>query len=429
MTHLDAHEAFADTYHETDGDAPTVSGAPCATDAPRGPSRRRFLLSTAGIGAAAGVAGSGLIPARALAQDGEVLPDYVAWKDADDLIVHSPQTLETKRAAQGARAITPDVDLFVRNNLPAPSDEIVADRDAWEIAFEGVANPGTMSLGELKKLGVRSVPCMLQCSGNGRAFFEHEAGGTQWSVGAAGNVIWTGVPLSAVVEAMGGPMPGAAFVTSTGGEEIPAGLDPKTIQVERSVPLPALDRILLAFEMNGEPVPLAHGGPVRAVVPGYYGVNNVKYVNRVALTEEESDAKIQQTSYRVRPVGVKGDPSQPSMWEMSVKSWVTTPLMDAASGRTLIEGVAFGGENDLASVEVSTDGGETWTAAELTGPDMGRYAWRPFALGVDLAPGTYTIASRATDASGVQQPDTFPPNERGYAHNGWIDHAVELTVE
>ncbi|WP_150120853.1 molybdopterin-dependent oxidoreductase, partial [Sulfitobacter sp. HI0040] len=79
---------------------------------------------------------------------------------------------------------------------------------------------------------------------------------------------------------------------------------------------------------NGEPLPLAHGGPLRLVIPGYYGVNNVKYLKRLALTEGESPNKIQQTSYRVRPVGVKGDPSQPSMYEMSVKSWITGPLMD-----------------------------------------------------------------------------------------------------
>ena len=329
-------------------------------------SRRRFLISTVGVGAAAG-----LVPAAALGQDGQPLPDYVAWKDADDLIVHSEQTLETRREAQGARPLTPAVDLYIRNNLPAPGDEVVADRDAWEVAFEGVAEPATMSLGDLKRLGVESVACVLQCSGNGRAFFSHEASGTQWSVGAAGNVLWTGVPLRAVVEAMGGPEEGAAFLTGTGGEALPEGLDPATIIVERSVPLPAMDRALLAYEMNGEPLSLAHGGPLRLVIPGYYGVNHVKYVRRVALTPEESDAKIQATGYRVRPVGVEGDPSQPSMWEMSVKSWVTQPLMDVASGRVLIQGVAFGGENALASVEVSTDGGETFQAAGAHRPRHG----------------------------------------------------------
>lgn len=388
-----------------------------------GPTRRRFLVSTAGAGAALGLA-----PA-ARAQEGGALPDYVAWKNPDALIVHSEQTLETRREALGARPVTPSGDLYIRNNLPAPGEEIVADRDAWEVAFEGVAEPRSMNLGELKRMGVRSTACVLQCSGNGRAFFEHEASGTQWSVGAAGNVVWTGVPLSAVVEAMGGPAEGAAFLTGRGGETIPEGLDPLTVLVERSVPIAALEDALLAYEMNGEPLPLAHGGPLRLVVPGYYGVNNVKYVNRVALTAEESPAKIQQTGYRVRPVGESGDPSQPSMWEMTVKSWITEPMMDMASGRVLIQGVAFGGMEALASVEVSTDGGETFEEAELTGPDMGSYAWRPFALMADLEPGTHTVASRATDAAGVGQPATFPPNERGYAHNGYLDHAVELTVQ
>lgn len=388
-------------------------------------SRRRFLIGSAGVAAGAG----GLVPAVALGQeDGAELPDYVAWKDADDFIVHSEQTLETKREVIGGRSLTPARDLYIRNNLPAPPESVVADRDAWEIAFEGVARPASMTLGELKRMGVETVACVLQCSGNGRAFFDHETSGSQWSVGAAGNVLWTGVPLARVVEALGGPGDGAAFLTGTGGEAIPDGLDPKTIMVERSVPLPALERALLAFEMNGEPMPLAHGGPARLVIPGYFGVNNVKYVKRIALTPEESDAKIQRTSYRVRPVGVSGDPSQPSMWEMYVKSWVTTPLTDPGTGRTLIQGVAMGGMNDLERVEVSLDGGENWREAAFTGPDLGRFAWRPFALETDLAPGTYVIASRATDASGVSQPEEFPPNERGYGHNGWIDHAVELTV-
>lgn len=387
--------------------------------------RRRFLLGSAG----AMVAGAGgLVPAMALGQDDQPLPDYAAWKDADDLIVHSDQTMETKRAALGARSLTPAPELFVRNNLPPPPEAIVADRDAWEIAFEGVADPKTMTLGELKRLGVETTACVLQCSGNGRAFFEHEASGTQWGVGAAGNVFWTGVPLRRVIQELGGPVEGVAFLTGTGGEEIPDGIKPATVMVERSVPLQAADTALLAFEMNGEPLPLAHGGPARLVNPGYFGVNNVKYVRRVALTPEESEAKIQQTGYRLRPVGVEGDPSQPSMWEMHVKSWITTPLMDARSGRTLIQGVALGGAEDLSLVEVSLDGGATWAEAGFTGPNLGRFAWRPFVLEAELQSGTYLIASRATDVRGVAQPEEFPPNERGYGHNGWRDHAIELKV-
>jgi DMSO/TMAO reductase YedYZ molybdopterin-dependent catalytic subunit len=386
-------------------------------------SRRTFLVSTTGAFAATGVASTTTI---AFGQDGS-LPAYAAWKDGEAMIVHSNNTIETRRDAIGAPSVTPTRELFVRNNLPPPSEEIVADRDAWTVAFEGVANPREMTLGELRGLGVVTVPAVLQCSGNGRAFFDHEASGTQWSVGAAGDILWTGVPLRAVIDAMGGPAEGARFLTVTGGEELPAGIDPLTVLVERSVPIEAVDEALLAYGMNGEDLSLAHGGPLRLVVPGYFGVNNVKYVKRVALTPEESPAAIQQTGYRLRPVGEKGAPTQPSMWQMSVKSWVTEPLADASSGRILIQGVAMGGMASVEGVEVSTDGGETWQEATLTGPDLGAYAWRPFALSAELQPGTYLVASRAT-AGGETQPETFEPNERGYGHNGWRAHAVEITV-
>lgn len=385
--------------------------------------RRHFLIGSAGTMAAAAVG----MPAGAQDSDNP-LPDYVSWKDAEDMIVHSKQTLETKRAAQGSELITPSTELYIRNNLPAPSDDIVADRDAWEIEIDGVANPGTMTVGDMKTLAVETVVCVLQCSGNGRAFFDHETSGTQWSVGAAGNVVWTGVPVRAVIDAMGGAAEGANFLTGTGGEEIPEGVPKETIQVERSVPKAAMDHAILAWEMNGEPLPLAHGGPLRLVIPGYYGVNNVKYLKRLALTEGESPNKIQQTSYRVRPVGVKGDPSQPSMYEMSVKSWITGPLMDAATGKVQIHGVAMGGVSDLEKVEVSIDGGQSWAEAQFLGPDLGPYAWRPFVVITDLAEGTHTLASRATAKDGLSQPETFPPNERGYGNNGWRVHAVDVTV-
>jgi DMSO/TMAO reductase YedYZ molybdopterin-dependent catalytic subunit len=236
------------------------------------------------------------------------------------------------------------------------------------------------------------------------------------------------VPVRAIVEALGGIEHGRKFMTSTGGEVLPEGIDPKTIIVERSVPIDAMENAILAWEMNGEPISLAHGGPLRIIIPGYYGVNNIKYVKKVAFTETESDAKIQQSGYRVRPVGVKGAPDQSSMWEMPAKSWITHPLMDARTGRIQIHGVAMGGMHAVKKVEVSTNGGETWNEASFIGPDLGRYAWRPFVLAANLAPGTYMIASRATDANGNIQPEDVEPNERGYGHNGWRDHAVDVTV-
>lgn len=389
------------------------------------PGRRSLLVGSAG--AMAAVSLLGFVP-LARAEEPKSLPDYAAWKERSALIVHSANTMETQRGAIGAGVVTPSDRLFVRNNLPAPDVGITANPDAWEVRIDGVKNPKTLTLGDLKQMGVTTVASVLQCSGNGRAFFPHGAGGTQWSVGAAGCVIWTGVPLKTVVEALGGPAAGMKYITSTGGEDLPAGVDPKSIMVERSVPLAALDSALLAWELNDEPLPHTHGGPLRMVVPGYYGVNNVKYVKNVAFTEAQTDAKIQASGYRIREVGKKGSPDQPSMWEMNVKSWVTAPLETGRKGRNMIYGVAFGGTKALDKVEVSTDGGKSWSQAQFLGPDLGPYAWRPFVMAADLAPGEYRIVSRATDSEGNAQPEGRMENERGYGHNGWSDHGVTVTV-
>lgn len=384
--------------------------------------RRHFLVGSAG---ATVLAGAGM---PVMAQESGGLPDYVSWKEVDAFIQHSQQTLETKRGEIGLSAFTPNDLVYVRNNLPSMTEEEVGDPEAWEIAVEGVAQPGSMTLADLRNMDLDTVPCVLQCSGNGRAFFDHETSGSQWSVGAAANVEWTGVPVARIVEEMGGIEGNKYFMTSTGGENVPEGIDAKTVIIERSVPVEAMENAMLAFEMNGEPIPLAHGGPVRMIIPGYYGVNNVKHVKRVSFDVVESDASIQQTSYRVRPVDVSGAPDQPSMYEMAVKSWVTHPIMDGESGRVQIWGVAMGGTEDLEGVEVSTDDGETWQQARFVGSNLGRFAWRPFILSADLEPGTYRVASRATTVSGATQPQEFEPNHRGYGHNGWDAHAIDLTV-
>lgn len=389
--------------------------------------RRHFLIAAGSAGMATALSDQ-LRISSASAQEAKPLPQYAAWKNPDAMIVHSSETLETKREFFGTSGITPEDMLYVRNNVPAPDESIVANRDAWEIEIEGVRNPGKKTLADLKKLGLESMAMVLQCSGNGRGFHKHKASGTPWTVGAAGNVIWSGVPVREVVKAMGGLADGRNFITGTGGEQLPANIDPKTIMVERSVPIAALEDALLAWEINGKPISLAHGGPLRLVLPGYYGVNNVKYIKKLAFTEKESDATIQRTGYRVRPPGQKGAPDQPSMWEMSVKSWITHPLKETDQGPVLIYGVAFGGNKSVKSVAVTTDGGQTWQEARFVGPDLGKYAWRTFVLAADLKPGTHIIASRATDVAGNTQPEEFEENERGYGHNGWRAHAVAVTV-
>ncbi|MDF2095276.1 sulfite oxidase [Aquibaculum arenosum] len=388
--------------------------------------QRRYLL--AGTAATAVAAGTFVPGANLRASEGSDLPEYVNWKEPETLIIHSDNTLETKRSAFGTASITPEDRLYIRNNISPPPSSIVEDRDSWEVSIEGVAEPRTLTLAELKTMGIETVTMVLQCSGNGRAYFDHDPSGTQWQLGAAGNVMWTGVPLRSIVEALGGVAEGAEYVTGTGGEELPEGIDPLSILVERSVPLEAMEDILLAWDINGEPISLAHGGPLRMVVPGYTGVNNVKYIKKIAFTEEESPARIQQTRYRLMPVGEEGGPQWPSVWKMDVKSWITGPLDNRGAGPVLVTGVAFGGTTPVDSVEVSVDGGETWHQADFVGPDLGRFAWRPFVLAVDLEPGNYMLVSRATDSEGNSQPENFEPNQSGYSHNGWRAPGVEIAV-
>ncbi len=402
--------------------------------------RRRLLAASGGVVALAGSARVALAdlpgqenaaaPAEKVAKE-TALPDYAAWKDADSLIVHSANTIETKRSAFGQSGITPLDRLFVRNNVTPPPADIVKDPDAWTVEIEGTGSPTQLTLAELKTMGLENVPMVLQCSGNGRGFFPHKPSGTQWTVGAAGCVIFTGVPVRALLEHVGGIQDGMEYMTGTGGEAIPEGIDPNTVLVERSVPVAAVEHALLAWEINGEPLPLAHGGPLRLVVPGYLGVNNVKYLKRLAFTKEQSPANIQQKSYRFSPIGVSGTPEYESIWESPPKSWINSPSdpdQSVPAGRVMISGVAMGGMSAAKTIEVSVDGGQSWQDATFVGPDLGPYAWREFVFITDLSPGTYELASRTTNEAGDSQPEERRENNRGYINNSWRDHMVRVTV-
>ena len=400
---------------------------------PIDPSRRGLLAGGAAL-AAAGLArealAQGAAPAAA-APAKPALPAYVNWKNPEAVIVHTANTLETKRSAFGTSIVTPADRLYIRNNLPPPDVAIVSNRDAWVVNVEGVRQPRALTVADLKTMGLETVAAVLQCSGNGRGYFASKPSGTKWQVGAAGCVIWSGVPVRNVVAALGGVADGARFMTGTGGETLPAGIDPKSVMVERSVPVKALEDALLAWEMNGEPVPHAHGGPLRLVVPGYSGVNNIKYIKRLAFTQEETDAAIQKTGYRISPPGQKHQPTDPAVWEMELKSWINGPTADTGpvkAGLVQIHGVAMGATRALRRIDVSVDGGQTWQEARFVGPDLGRFAWRQFVLPVRLAPGQYLLASRAQDDRSQWQAESTPDNSGGYLHSGWRAHAVPLTV-
>jgi DMSO/TMAO reductase YedYZ molybdopterin-dependent catalytic subunit len=400
-------------------------------------SRRNLLGATAGLLATAGLnptmasAQQAAAAAAPAASKAKPLPAYVSWKDADSMIIHTPTTIETKRSAIGSSIITPSDRLFIRNNLPAPSAADIGDVNAWKISIEGVGKPQTFTVDDLKHMGLETMATVLQCSGNGRGLFPGKPSGTRWQTGAAGCVMWAGVAVRDVIKELGGVSAGMVYMTGTGGEKLPEGIDPLAVIVERSVPLAAMQDAMLAWEMNGEPMPLAHGGPLRLIVPGYSGVNNIKYIKRLAFTKEQTQAAIQKTGYRMSPVGQKGDPSQPAVWTMDAKSWVTSPSPDSGpvkAGVVQITGVAMGGLEDVAKVAVSLDGGKTWQDARLVGPDLGKYAWRQFVLATTLKPGQYDVACRVTTKSGVDQVALSTENAAGYLNSGWQAHAVKITV-
>ncbi|AHG62478.1 sulfite oxidase [Advenella mimigardefordensis] len=357
------------------------------------------------------------------------LPENLAWKDADSLLVHNPHAIETRRAVPGRQLITPTECLFVRDNALPPPARLLAEAEQWPVAFDGVAQPDAYTLAELQAMPTRTIATVLQCAENGRALQSNPAIGTQWQTGGAGCVIWTGVPLTTVIHELGGAVPGSRFITATGADSLPDGIPSDFTRVERSVPLSALDNALLAWTLNGAPIPLVHGGPLRLVLPGYASINYIKYVRRIAFTAEESSAHIQTADFRV-PLR----PGEPKLtipaWRLPVKSWITEPLgMDAPvkAGAVPIRGVAMGGASAVTHIEVSADGGATWHAARFTGSDLGPFAWRLFDISLHLPPGPVKLACRATNAAGQQQPELTTDNT-GYFVNGWREHQISLTV-
>ena len=395
-------------------------------------SKRNFLtgsVTLAGVAAATSVLPISIAKANHEDSDPKGLPDFIKWKNRDAFIVHSKKGIETHRSAIGESLITPNRNIYIRNNMPTMSDTQIGDRNNWKVSIKGVKNPKTFSLAQLKKLGHTTMATILQCSGNGRGFFAHEVRGSQWKTGAAACVVWTGVPMKVVVDACGGVDSDAVFMTSAGVDHEPTGLDPKKAKVERSVPKKVYKDAMLAWEMNGVPLPNAHGGPLRMVTPGYFGINNVKHLGQVAFTKTESTVKYMKSSYRISPIGKKGS-QYPSCWEMPVKSWITRPTDETGTvkaGNVQIVGVAMGGTKKVRSVKVSIDGGQSWKKAKFVGPDLGKYAWRQFVFEANLAPGSYNLASKAS-AGGKTQPELRYENRRGYAHNGWKDHSVNIKV-
>jgi DMSO/TMAO reductase YedYZ molybdopterin-dependent catalytic subunit len=327
----------------------------------------------------------------------------------------------TPLAALGARSISTAAH-FRREHFPVPD----VDRAAWRLRIGGsVATPAIVTLADLVGMPRRSLVVVLECAGHRRAELRPATPGLQWQEGAVAEARWTGTPLRGLLRAAGID-PGAAEVVLTGtdrGSFERLGRYPYA----RSLPLAkALHKdTILAFEMNGEPIPPEHGGPVRAIVPGWYATDSVKWLERVHVAQAEFDGPFQALDYRFAAADDPGPGMR--MERMPVHALITDPGegVKLAPGRTWVRGAAWSGAGAITGVEVCVDDG-AWRRAAVTAR-TGRYGRTLWEFGWDAESGVHTIAVRARDASGAVQPSEPVWNRRGYANNSV--HRVTVTVE
>jgi DMSO/TMAO reductase YedYZ molybdopterin-dependent catalytic subunit len=339
-----------------------------------------------------------------------------------------PENLEFPFSAL-ASFVTPNEHFFVRSHFPAPR----LDPQTWRLKLEGLVDrPCEMTLEELRALPSRTVTATLECAGNNRVFLSPKVEGLQWELGAVGNAEWTGAPLAAVLE-RAGVRPGAVEVVFEGADsgKLAKPPSPGNIHYAHSVPLTKAfaSDVLLAYTMNGEPLPPAHGFPVRAVVPGWYGMASVKWLQRIVVTDTPFRGYFKTADYTYwerRP----GLPTELlPVTENEVKAQIARPAareMVPANSVYRVHGAAWAGEAEVARVEVSCDAGATWQAARLLGAVAPR-CWRlwEFHWSTPAQPGRCTLMARATDTRGRAQPMQRDPHRGSYV----ISHVLPVEVE
>ena len=389
------------------------------------PLSRRDLLSLAARASGVGLVGLTSPLDRLLAQ--AVKPSVAPGKEK--LIVRSarPPDYETPVALLDSW-ITPIEHFYVRSHLPAPGGVEAA---TWTLSIDGEVNAQTtLTLDDLRKMPSATITSTLECAGNGRAFFEPPVAGIQWMKGAIGTARWTGVRLSDVLKRAGVKSTGR-FVTMNGADRA-LGTMPDFV---RQVPMDKAMHAdtILAYEMNGQPIPALHGFPLRAIIPGWEGAYSVKWLTSMRVIDKEFDGFWVATGYRyptkrVAPGSAVDPKDMAPLVGLAVKSLITRPLEGAilTPGKVDVAGFAWAGETDIARVEVSADSGATWQAARLTG-EQAKYTWRRFEFTFDAAkPESYLILSRATDANGRTQPVTAAWNPSGYLWNAPDSVRIEV---
>jgi len=403
---------------------------------------RRGFLKGAGLATMSAIVGAnipfsdkmpaGMIPA-ALAD--ELSNFVIEGKEGVTVLNDRPINAETPPHLLNDD-VTPNNRHFVRNNGIPPESAINMDASNWTLTVDGeVNNPMVFTMEELKsKFENVTLKLQLECGGNGRAAFNPPAKGNQWTLGAIGNAEWTGVRYKDVLEAVG--VKDNVIYTAHYGADGHLSGDPEKLPISRGVPISKAmnEHSLIAFAMNGEPIPAMHGFPARTICPGWPGSTSQKWLRRIQLRDVVHDGpKMTGTAYRVPKYPVAPGTEVPKsdfkiIESMPVKSLITSHETGVAvnSMDMRVEGHAWAGDNTVDDMEVSIDFGATWIKADLD-PLPNPYSWQRWGADVQFPQaGYYEVWAKAKDSSGASQPFAINWNPKGYLNNSY--HRIAVTV-
>ena len=351
-------------------------------------------------------------------------PGTVASED----ISQAELRLAARNHGQPLEALRHDITPIGLHYLLIHYDIPAVDPESFALEVDGaVERPLRLTLDALRARERVELPVTFECAGNGRSLLSPRAVSQPWVLEAIGTASWGGTPLRPLLDEAG-VRPEAVEVVLTG---LDRGVEGGGMQFyQRGLPLDESAEALLAFDMNGIPLPPQHGFPLRLVVPGWYGMTNVKWLTRITLSDKPFEGYHNAVSYRFTDAdGVAGDP----VTRMAPRSLMVPPgVPDFMSrerhlepGPVELRGRAWSGWGEVERVEVSTDGGERFAAAELLEP-VSKAAWRGWQFKWDAPAGEHVLCSRASDSAGNTQPLDPPWNLGGYANNAV--ERVEVTV-
>ena len=332
--------------------------------------------------------------------------------------------LATRNHGMPLEAMRYDVTPIGLHYLLVHYDIPPADADTWQVALTGrIARPMTLTMDDLRKRPARTVRVTMECAGNGRARLQPRPVSQPWLVEAVGTADWTGTPLRDLLDEAGVDSAAVDVMFSGADHGVERGVE-QDYQRGLSVADALGDDVLLAYEMNGSPLPPQHGYPVRLVVPGWYGMAHVKWLREITVLDEPFAGFQNTVAYRVRQ---DRDEEGEALTRIAPRALLVPPgFPDFMSRRRIVRpgevsitGRAWSGHAPVVQVEVSTDGGATWAEAKLdaSADPADRWAWRGWTYHWSATDGEHQLTARATDASGNTQPAGQAWNRGGFANN------------